>query len=65
MAYGGKFPTLYVSRKLARKCHKNLGKRKRGLGRRGRRARGRSSEALPVLRFIVSISSILNLLAAI
>jgi hypothetical protein len=35
VAYGGKFPLLYISQKLARKCHKNLGKRKRWLGRRG------------------------------
>jgi hypothetical protein len=33
MAYGGKFPTLYMSRKLARKCHKNSGKKKERVGK--------------------------------
>jgi hypothetical protein len=58
VAYCGKSP-LYISRKLARKCHKNFGKKEReGWEGEGRRVRGRSSEALPVLHFIVSISSI-------
>jgi hypothetical protein len=35
VAHGGKFPHLYIRRKIAWKCHNNLGKRKRGLGRRG------------------------------
>jgi hypothetical protein len=58
VAYGGKFPLLFIRRKLARIVIKIRKKRKRGLGRRGRRVMGRSSEALPVLRFITSISSI-------
>jgi hypothetical protein len=41
VAYGDKFPPLYTSRKLARKCHKKSKKRKRGLRRRGEE-RGRS-----------------------
>jgi hypothetical protein len=50
---------LYISRKLARKCHKNSGKKREGWEGEGRRVRGRSIEALPVLRFIVSIDSLL------
>jgi hypothetical protein len=62
VAHGGKFPLLYLRRKLARKCHNNSGKkRKRGLGRRGKESEGWSSEALPVLRFIVNISTISTL----
>jgi hypothetical protein len=40
VAYGGKFPLLYISRKLVWKCHKNSEKRKRGLGRRGDESEG-------------------------
>jgi hypothetical protein len=54
IAHGGKFTLLYIRRKLARKCHNNSGKKKERVGKE----RGWSSEALPVLRFIVSISTI-------
>jgi hypothetical protein len=33
VAYGGKFPPLYISQKLARKCHKNSGKKKERVGK--------------------------------
>jgi hypothetical protein len=64
VAYGGRSPALYISRKLAWKCHKILEKKKERVGKE-KRVRGRSNEALSVLRFIVSISLILTLLAPI
>jgi hypothetical protein len=54
IAHGGKFTLLYIRRKLAQKCHNNSRKKKE----RVVKERGWSSEALPVLRFIVSISTI-------
>jgi hypothetical protein len=33
VAYGGKFPPLYISQKIARKCHKNSGKKKERVGK--------------------------------
>jgi hypothetical protein len=33
MAYGGWVLPLYISRKLARKCHKNSGKKKERVGK--------------------------------
>jgi hypothetical protein len=62
VAHGDKFPLLYIRRKLAWKCHNNSGKKEReGWEGKGRRVRGWSSEALPILRFILSISTISTL----
>jgi hypothetical protein len=33
VAYGGRFAALYISRKLAWKCHKNSGKKKERFGK--------------------------------
>jgi hypothetical protein len=33
VAYGGRFAALYISRKLARKSHKNSGKKKERVGK--------------------------------
>jgi hypothetical protein len=33
VAYGGRFAALYISRKLARKCHKNSRKKKERVGK--------------------------------
>jgi hypothetical protein len=33
LAHGGKFPLLYIRRKLARKCHNNSEKKKEGVGK--------------------------------
>jgi hypothetical protein len=51
VAYGGRSPFLYKSQKLAWKCHKNSEKKEREVWE-GEESEGRSSEALPVLRFI-------------
>jgi hypothetical protein len=31
--HGGKFPHLYIRRKIARKCHNNSGKKKERVGK--------------------------------
>jgi hypothetical protein len=62
VAYGGRSALPNKTRKLARKYHKNSEKKKERFGKE-KRVRGQSSEALPVLRFIVSISSISTHLA--
>jgi hypothetical protein len=64
VACGGRSPLLYKSQKLAQKCHKKSEKKKERVGKE-KRVRGRSSEALPVIRFIGNISSISTLLAPI
>jgi hypothetical protein len=64
VTYDGRSPLLYKSRKLALKYHKNSEKKKERVGK-DKRVRGRSSEALPVLRFIGKYLSISTLLAPI
>jgi hypothetical protein len=33
VAHGGKFPIIYIRRKIARKCHNNSGKTKERVGK--------------------------------
>jgi hypothetical protein len=33
VAHGGKFPYLYIRRKIAQKCHNNWGKKKERVGK--------------------------------
>jgi hypothetical protein len=60
VAHDDRSSPLYKSRKLAQNCHNNL-KNKERVGKK-KRVRGRSSEVLLVLLFILDISLISTLL---